>query len=384
MERPGWSGSPSARATVTGTSSGSVIGARSTYHTPSPNSPASWAATWIASRVLPTPPAPVNVTTRFSASSSRSSVSSRVAAHETGQLHRKTCGHNGFRYAQRRELVDQVGMAQLHHPLRAGQITQRVGAQIGQPHTVGEPVDHQLLGRARQHRLAAVGQIAQPRGAVDRRAGVVTLIAQLHLAGVHPDAQPDRGQRRPLQLQRSRHRIGGAGERRHEAVALALLDRAHPVMGGDDIRHRPGSDARSRRSSRSGWVSHSRVEPSTSANSSVTVPVGKSPLTPRSLQSTSGASARGSISLMLASMRPPRAAKHQRKRVEPGLTTRILPRSSLGLFILFRSVSRLGCTRFGSPGILGCHSSVGDYPSMPQTGRNHLRWESSGAHEMCE
>ena len=27
----------------------------------------------------------------------------------------------------------------------------------------------------------------------------------------------------------------------------------------------------------SGWVSHSRVEPSTSASSSVTVPVGKSP-----------------------------------------------------------------------------------------------------------
>ena len=41
----------------------------------------------------------------------------------------------------------------------------------------------------------------------------------------------------------------------------------------------------------SGWVSHSRVEPSTSASSSVTVPVGKSPLTPSSLQSTSGASA---------------------------------------------------------------------------------------------
>ena len=52
----------------------------------------------------------------------------------------------------------------------------------------------------------------------------------------------------------------------------------------------------------SGWVSHSRVEPSTSANSNVTVPVGNSPLTPSSLQSTSGISARGSISLMLASM----------------------------------------------------------------------------------
>jgi hypothetical protein len=56
----------------------------------------------------------------------------------------------------------------------------------------------------------------------------------------------------------------------------------------------------------SGWVSHSRVEPSTSANSNVTVPVGKRPLTPSSLQS---------ISLMLASMRSPRTAKHQHKRV---------------------------------------------------------------------
>ena len=43
--------------------------------------------------------------------------------------------------------------------------------------------------------------------------------------------------RRPLQLQGSRHRIGGAGERRHETVALTLLDRAHPVMGGDNIGH---------------------------------------------------------------------------------------------------------------------------------------------------
>src|SRR5271156_5617239 len=68
----------------------------------------------------------------------------------------------------------------------------------------------------------------------------------------------------------------------------------------------------------SGWFSHSRVEPSTSANSNVTVPVGKSPLTPSSLQSTSGASARGSMSLMLASMREARSAKHQRKRVDRG------------------------------------------------------------------
>jgi hypothetical protein len=47
----------------------------------------------------------------------------------------------------------------------------------------------------------------------------------------------------------------------------------------------------------SGWVSHNRVEPSTSASSNVTVPVG-SPLTPRSLQFTGGASARGSLMLV--------------------------------------------------------------------------------------
>src|ERR1700683_531974 len=65
----------------------------------------------------------------------------------------------------------------------------------------------------------------------------------------------------------------------------------------------------------SGWVSHSRVEPSTSSNSNVTIPVVNSPRTLSSLQSTSGASARRSISLMLASMREAHTAKHQCKRV---------------------------------------------------------------------
>ena len=70
---PGWSGRPSARATVTGNTSGSVSGARSTYQIPSANSVAITAATCIARRVLPAPPAPVNVTSRFSPSASRMS-----------------------------------------------------------------------------------------------------------------------------------------------------------------------------------------------------------------------------------------------------------------------------------------------------------------------
>jgi hypothetical protein len=112
-----------------------------------------------------------------------------------------------------------------------------VAAQVGQPRTLREPIGDQLLGRTGQYGLAAVAQIAQPCGAVDRRAGVVTFIAQLDFARVDPDAKPDRGQRRSLQLQHTGHRVGGAGERGHEAVAFALLDRAHPVVGGDDLVH---------------------------------------------------------------------------------------------------------------------------------------------------
>ena len=83
-----------------------------------------------------------------------------------------------------------------------------------------------------------MAQIAQPRGAVDHRPGVVALIAQQHLAGVDPDAQPDRRQRCPLQLQRTGRRVGRAGERRHKTVTLTLLDRPHTAMGGNQITQR--------------------------------------------------------------------------------------------------------------------------------------------------
>jgi hypothetical protein len=160
-----------------------------------------------------------------------------------------------------------------------------------------------------------VRQIAQPRGAIDRWADVVSLVAQPHLTGVHPDTQPDRRQRCPLQIQRAGRRIGGAGERDHKAIALALFDRADSVMGGDRLGHRPVEAGHGgghllglalpqpRRTLDVGQQQRHRARR-------------QSPLTPSSLQSTSGASTRGSISLMLASMRRQQVAKHQRNRAD--------------------------------------------------------------------
>ena len=64
---------PSAVAIAAGTEAGSPTGASSTIHTPSGNSPATSAPTSSASRVLPTPPTPLSVTSRFDRTSSATS-----------------------------------------------------------------------------------------------------------------------------------------------------------------------------------------------------------------------------------------------------------------------------------------------------------------------
>ena len=110
-------------------------------------------------------------------------------------------------------------------------------AQVGQPHVVGKPVQHERFGGTGQQGLAAVAQVAQSRGAVDGGAGVVAFVAQLDFTGVDPDPQSDRRQRGALQLQRTGDRVGGAGEGGHEAVALALFDGADAVVCGDGFRN---------------------------------------------------------------------------------------------------------------------------------------------------
>jgi hypothetical protein len=66
-------GIPSTAATTAGTCAGSRTAASSASQAPSVNRPATCRATWPASRVLPTPPGPVTVTSRHSPSSATTS-----------------------------------------------------------------------------------------------------------------------------------------------------------------------------------------------------------------------------------------------------------------------------------------------------------------------
>lgn len=129
-------------------------------------------------------------------------------------------------------------MAQLQHAFGASDVTQLMGAEIGQPGALRQIVDHQLLGGRGQHRLAAVRQIPYPRRPVDRGPHVVGRVAELNLTGVQADPQPQRRQRRPLQRQRTCGRVAGPGERDDETVALALFDGTHSAVAVDEPRQR--------------------------------------------------------------------------------------------------------------------------------------------------
>ena len=94
----------------------------------------------------------------------------RAATDETGELDRKILRLNARRCPQRREFVAQVGVAHLRYQLGPGQISQLVGAQIGQPRVCRQPVDDQLLGRTtaafgRRDPDRAVAQSSTPCGA---------------------------------------------------------------------------------------------------------------------------------------------------------------------------------------------------------------------------
>lgn len=146
---------------------------------------------------------------------------------------------NTFHCSQGREFVVQIRMAQLQHAFRARQVAQLIGPQLRQPRAGGQVVDDHRLSRTRQHSLTPVCQVPQPAGAVDGRSDIARLatvrIAQLDIAGVQTDAQPDWREVGTLQGECTGHRIAGPVESDDEAVAFALVDRADSVMRADKI-----------------------------------------------------------------------------------------------------------------------------------------------------
>ena len=81
-----------------------------------------------------------------------------------------------------------------------------------------------------------MAEITDSGAAVDRRPAVVVLVAQQDLAGVDAHAEPDWRAREPqLHVERTRNRIGCACKRNHEAVTLALFDRACAAMRDNQV-----------------------------------------------------------------------------------------------------------------------------------------------------
>jgi hypothetical protein len=112
-----------------------------------------------------------------------------------------------------------------------------MNTEINELGALGEPVEDQVARRPGQHDLTAVRDPAQPGAALDRLTEVTPLVAPLSLCGVQGDAQlqrrflrPSLGMNGTLHLQRGSHGIRCAGERRHNARRLVLLQPPHPAM----------------------------------------------------------------------------------------------------------------------------------------------------------
>ena len=208
---------PSTVAMAAGTEAGSPTDASSTIHTPSGNSPATSAPTSSASRVLPTPPTPLSVTSRFDRTSSATSATSVLAADERAQLLREVA----------REVVDAAQHGELRRESVGDDLVHRhPSAQAAEPVLTERPQRHavaqQHLGRVGHEHLTAVGERHQPRRAVHLAAEVVP-VAFDRLTGVqaHAHREVDGGvvAQLLLRLDRRRRRVGGGRERGAEAVA---------------------------------------------------------------------------------------------------------------------------------------------------------------------
>jgi hypothetical protein len=142
----------------------------------------------------------------------------------------------------RRELIEQVGVAQLPDVFGPGQVAQSVRTQIAQVGRVRRMVSDHLVGRLRQHDLPAVSDRSQPGTPVERGSPVGPVVAQLRFTGMqrHTDPQltptgpPDAAQR-TLDVDRARRSVRRACEHQDRAITLPLLDRPSTAVVDDAI-----------------------------------------------------------------------------------------------------------------------------------------------------
>ena len=261
---------PSTVAIAAGTEAGSPTDASSTIHTPSGNSPASSAPASSASRVLPTPPTPLSVTSRFDRTSS--ATSSTTASRPTSEL--SCCGRLPANVSTPRSTGNSAGSPSATtwytaiRPRRPRSRCSPSGRSV-------TPVAQQHLGRVGHEHLTAVRERHQPRRAVHLGAEVVP-VALDRRAGVQPHphrevhgrcrraAAPATRSPRPPRRRQSRTR---PRSRRHRC-------RTRSRRAVRSCRARSRRARAARRPCRSGASSHRRVESSMSVNRNVTVPTG--------------------------------------------------------------------------------------------------------------
>ena len=144
--------------------------------------------------------------------------------------------------AQRGMRGGEIRMDHLPHALGTAEVLQPVRPEVGQVHAVRQVVDDQAGGCVRDEDLVPVADRSKASASDHGLTEVVAFVAQLGLAGVDRHAHVEVGPRRPglghqgsLGIDRRGHRIRRTGERGHHAVALALFDRPHAAVAGDDL-----------------------------------------------------------------------------------------------------------------------------------------------------
>ena len=197
------------------------------------------------------------------------------APDEAGELHRQVVGEVVDR-SQRREVVAELGVHELVDVLGPAEVLQPVYAEVAQRRAVRQPVADELARRLRQHDLAAVPGVAQAGGAVQSRArrSCPRLGAGPRRCGCPCAAGA--GSRASCRWISSAHATA-SDARANAATKLS----PSPCSTGRTPWCQPSVASTTSPSASSApvisWArsSHPRVEPSTSARSSVTVPLGR-------------------------------------------------------------------------------------------------------------